>query len=245
MIDQAQKNGTAQKKIEYSRVISLSHIIHRGIPLWPGDPPVEFEIIARLDEEGYYLRRFCMGEHSATHVNAPNSFFQGGAGLETYEPAALVVPAVVIEARAQCAANPDTAFSVEQVLAWEAQHEKVPKGSLVILHTGWEAKWVDPQAYLNQDGAGELHFPGFSGGAAQYLMTERQAAGLGIDTHGVDPGQDIRFLANRAVLERQGIVLENLANLDQLPPTGVTLVIGILYLQGGSGSPAAVTALLP
>ncbi len=33
------------------------------------------------------------------------------------------------------------------------------------------------------------------------------------------------------------IVLENLTNLEQLPPTGTSLVIGILCLKGGSGSP--------
>jgi kynurenine formamidase len=46
-------------------------------------------------------------------------------------------------------------------------------------------------------------------------------------------------------LAKQGIVLENLANLDRLPPTGTTLAIGILRLQKGSGSPAAVFAFIP
>jgi kynurenine formamidase len=38
-------------------------------------------------------------------------------------------------------------------------------------------------------------------------------------------------------------VLENLTNLDQLPPKDITLMIGILRLRGGSGSPASVLAL--
>jgi kynurenine formamidase len=50
---------------------------------------------------------------------------------------------------------------------------------------------------------------------------------------------------NRLALEQPRIVLENLTNLDQLPPTGAVMVIGILRLKGGSGSPASVLALVP
>ena len=88
-----------------------------------------------------------------------------------------------------------------------------------------------------------MHFPGFGSDATQFLITERQIAGVGIDTHGVDSGQDCNFTTNRLILAKPRIVLENLTNLDQLPPQGTTLIIGILRLRGGSGSPAAVMAL--
>jgi kynurenine formamidase len=39
--------------------------------------------------------------------------------------------------------------------------------------------------------------------------------------------------------------LEGLVNLDQLPPRGATIVIGAVPLQGGSGAPARVLALVP
>ncbi len=66
---------------------------------------------------------------------------------------------------------------------------------------------------------------------------------MGIDTHGVDSEQDNNLTTNCLVLAKQRIVLENLTNLEQLPPQGTTLVIGILRLRGGSGSTAAVMAL--
>lgn len=90
-----------------------------------------------------------------------------------------------------------------------------------------------------------MHFPGFSSYATQFLLKERQIAGLGIDTHGVDPGQDNSFTTNRLVLAQQGIILENLTNLDQLPPKGTTLAIAPLRLRGGSGSPVGVLAFVP
>ena len=91
----------------------------------------------------------------------------------------------------------------------------------------------------------DLHFPGFGIDAARFLLEQLGSAGLGIDTHGVDPGQDSGFAVSKLLLEQPRIILANLSSLDQLPPTGTTLVIGILRLQGGSGSPASVIALIP
>ena len=69
--------ASAQKTIAYSRVVDLSHIVSPKIPLWPGDPHVVFTVVATMAKDGYYLRKFSIGEHSATHMNAPNSFISG------------------------------------------------------------------------------------------------------------------------------------------------------------------------
>jgi kynurenine formamidase len=230
----------ASKTISYSRVISLSHLIASTIPRWPGDPPVQFEPVAAIAQAGYYLRSFSLGEHSATHMNAPISFEPAGAGIEAYVPESLVVPAIVIDIQAQAAEDADYMLTVEDVLVWENHRGSVPAGSVVLLYTGWQQKWSEPDAFLNQG-----HFPGFGSATTQFLLKERQIAGVGIDTHGVDGGQDLSFATNRQVLAQQGIVLENLTNLDQLPPIGTTLVIGLLKLAAGSGSPASVLAFVP
>ncbi len=234
-----------EKNITYSRVIHLSHIIDSEIPQWQGDPPVEFEIVAELHKDGYSLRRFSMGEHSATHINAPNSFHLDGVGIHEYSAQSLVVPAVVIDIREQALVNPDYALTVADIRAWEKRYGKIPPGCVVLLYTGWQEKWLDHNAFFNQDAQGGIHFPGFGCDATRFLLEERQITGVGIDTHGVDAGQDSTFATNRLVLEKPGIVLENLTNLDQLPSIGATLAIGVLRLRGGSGSPAGVLALMP
>ena len=72
---------------------------------------------------------------------------------------------------------------------------------------------------------------------------------MGIDTHGLDGGyircQDQAFSINQLALNRPRIALENLANLDLLPPVGCTIVIGLLRLKDGAGSPASVIAFVP
>ncbi|HLO89407.1 MAG TPA: cyclase family protein [Nostocaceae cyanobacterium] len=89
----------SQKVITYSRVIHLSHIIDTNIPQWPGDPPVELDSVTEIESHGYYLRRFTLGEHSGTHINAPKSFYYTGIGIEEYAAESLVVPATVIDIR--------------------------------------------------------------------------------------------------------------------------------------------------
>ncbi|MEI1373313.1 cyclase family protein [Nostoc sp. UHCC 0926] len=235
----------SQNSITYTRVIHLSHVIDIDIPQWSGDPTVEFETVAELNNDGYYLRRFSLGEHSATHINAPNSFHSSAVGIDQYPAQSLVVPAVVIDIRQATAVNSDYALTIADVVAWEEQYGEISAGCVVILNTGWQNKWSDKSAFLNHDAQGIAHFPGFGSDATQFLLNERQIAGVGIDTHGVDPGQDNSFAINRLVLEQPRIVLENLTNLDQLPPKGTTLAIGILRLRGGSGSPVGVLALVP
>src|ERR671932_1876894 len=96
--------------ITITRVVNLSHLIDPKIPQWPGDPPVEFETVGKLENDGYYLRRFSLGEHSATHMNAPNSFYPQGMSIDQYPAESLVAKAVVIDIRDRAEANPNYAI---------------------------------------------------------------------------------------------------------------------------------------
>ncbi|PKB65475.1 MAG: cyclase [SAR202 cluster bacterium Io17-Chloro-G2] len=231
--------------ITYRHVVDLSHPIHPGIPRWPGDPPVKFTTAATLESEGFRLGSFSMGEHSGTHMNAPISFHARDVGIDAYSPGSLVAPAVVVDVGDRAATDADYCLAVSHLADWEEKWGPVPAGCVVLLATGWSSKWEDPRGYLGYDGRGEMHFPAFGQEAARILLEERGAAGLGIDTHGLDPARDGSSAINKLVLEQPRIALENLANLDQLPAVGCTLAIGILRLKDGSGSPVSVLAFVP
>ncbi len=206
---------------------------------------MQFEDWAAFDPYSYFLRRFSMSEHAGTHLSAPASFHPGGRTVDEFKPQDLVKPAVVIDVRHRCRSNRDYALTVDDLGEWESRHGKVPSGCLALLLTGWPERWNDPPRYLGTDAAGTLHFPGFGPDAAAQLVNDSQVSGLGTDTPGVEPGVDSAFTISRMALASNLVVLQNLTNLDRLPPTGAVLVIGILKLEGGSGSPAAVTAILP
>ena len=233
-----------RRTITYTRIVDLSHLVHRQVPVWPGDPSIEFEEVAQLDNDGYFLRRFSMGEHSATHMNAPRAFYPSGHGIDAYGAASLAVPAVVMDVRRQVAGDACYELTPADVLEWEERHGRVPEESIILLYTGWQSKWDDANAYLGLSSSGHMDFPGFGLGAARFLVNDRGAAGLGADAPGLDSGRDTGYSVNKLVLGRSGVALEGLTNLDLLPPTGVTLVIGIIRLQGGSGSPASVLAFV-
>lgn len=228
-----------------SRIVDLSHPVSMGMPVWPGDPSPGFENWADIERDGYYLRRFSMSEHGGTHLTAPASFYPDGRTVDEYSPEELVRPAVVIDVREQCRSDRDYALTVGDLTAWESRHRPVPAGSIALLMTGWAERWGNPDDYLGRDGNGAMRFPGFGPEAAALLVNGRGAAGLGTDTAGVEPGMDDSFSVSRLALAQFRIVLENLANLHLLPPKGAVVVIGLLRLTRGSGSPAAVTAFLP
>ena len=226
-------------------VVSLSHPVSPEMPHWPGDPRTQLEAWSDPSKDGYFLRRFSMGEHSGTHLTAPASYFSDGRTVDLYPPGELVRPVVVLDVREQCRRNQDFALPLGEVLAWEDRNGEIQPGHLVLLNTGWSQRWNNPAAYLGEDPYGNLHFPGFGFEGASFLVNERDVGGLGTDTAGIEPGTDSNLSVSKLVLAEPRIVLENLTSLDLLPATGAVVVVGLLGLAGGSGSPAAVTAFIP
>ena len=231
--------------IHYGDIVSLCHPITPEMPHWPGDPATEVDTVATLGRDGYALRRFAMGEHSGTHINAPNSFWTGGRAMHELPARDCVMPLVVLDGRDRAAADADWQLAIADLLVWEERHGSIPAGALVALWTGWQERWRDRAAFLNADADGRLHFPGVGVAAAQWLLDQRQIAALAIDTHGVDAGASEGFAVNRLVLGAGGQVVECLANLNRVPPVGAITIVAGLPLVGGTGSPVGVLALVP
>lgn len=233
------------KTITYRRVVDLSHPIKPAIPIWPGDPDVHFHPVSQRDAQGYFLRMFTMGEHTGTHLASPSTYYDDGGDPADLRPGSLVVPAAVIDVSDAASDQPDYSLSASDIAEWERSNGQIPAGSLVVMNTGWFRYWDQPGRFINADSNGVMHTPGFTLEAARFLIEWRRVAGLGIDTHGIDPGTDTDLSVSRFALARSTLVLECLNNLDQVPPVGATLVVGRLRLVGGSGSPASVIALTP
>jgi kynurenine formamidase len=227
------------------QVVDLTQSLKPDMPIWPGDPAFEIEAWASYDTDGYFINRISIGEHSGTHWGTPNTFIEGARSADMIPASELVAPAVVIDIRDKATQDVDYRLTVDDVKAWEAANGEIAAGSVVILFTGWQDRWNDPAAFINQDADGVLHWPGFGADAAQFLVSERHVKGLGTDTHGADPGNDEEYGASYAMYDADGMILECLGGLDKLPPVGTTLVVGGLPIQGGSGSPARVFAFLP
>jgi kynurenine formamidase len=98
--------------------------------------------------------------------------------------------------------------------------------------------------FRNADAKGVMHFPGYSVDAAKFLTEARAVLGLGIDTLSVDYGPSSDFPVHQYTMSRSVYHLEDVANLDQVPAAGSTVVVAPIKLEGGSGGPVRILALV-
>src|SRR5437899_10688998 len=228
-----------------TRVLDLSYAINDKLVAWPGDEKFfEAKVNATIDKNGYFTRSFWMLEHYGTHLDVPAHFPPGKTTVDQIPVEQLFGPAVVIDARAEGAKDADYQLPAARVEEWEKRHGRIPEGAIVLLRTGWASRWPDAQKYRNQDAQGKMHFPGFSLEAAK-LLNERKVSGLGCDTMSIDYGASGDFAVHHLALGAGLYHLENLADLSALPQTGAFLVVAPIKLEGGSGGPVRVFALLP
>ncbi|MBW2454421.1 MAG: cyclase family protein [Deltaproteobacteria bacterium] len=225
------------------RVVDLTHVLQEGMPLWPGGVPFKLTRLTDYDQ-GNRSHKLEVGDSTGTHVNAPAHFVEGNRTIDQIPVEELVVPAVVLDLRAKVKNQPDYLISANDLVDWEAVHGPVPVGSLVIANTGWHQRFGDPAQYVNQDAEGVMHFPGYGADAAELLM-ERDVMGIGIDTLSLDAGAATDFVAHRITLSANKIQIENLANLDELPEVGATVIVGVLPVANGTQAQARIIALVP
>ncbi len=226
------------------QAIDLTHVLHNDMAFWPGGVPFKKETLVTYENGGYLLHKFEMGENTGTHVDAPAHFIKGKLTIDQLTLSQLVLPTVVIDITSKSATNPDYQLSQQDILDWENKYGTIPADCLVILNTGWHAKFNSPKQYVNMDESKVMHFPGFSAEAAS-LLVERHVAGIGIDTLSIDYGPSPDFSAHKVMLNANNLQIENLANLDELPATGATTVIGVLPVKGGSQAQARVISFVP
>jgi kynurenine formamidase len=191
-----------------------------------------------------------LGEHTGTHFDAPIHWVSGqdGKDVASVEPGRLVGPAVVIDRSIECAADPGYLLTIADLEDFEAEHGRIPPGAWVLFRSGWGARAQDEERFLNLGPDGPAT-PGPDVEAAKWLGSERGISGFGVETVGIDAGAaggfDPVYPLHRYLLGNDRYGLTQLANLEQLPPTGAMLVVAPLKLVGGTGSPSRVLALVP
>ena len=213
--------------------------------------PFRMETISRYDDAGpaWYWNNITVGEHTGTHFDAPIHWVTGrdlpNNTTDTLLPEKLIAPACVIDCSAEAANNGDYLLTVPVLAAWEAAHGRIPVGNWVLFRTDWSKRSGADYANLLDDGA---HTPGPDAAAVQW-MVDRGALGFGVETIGTDAGQahlfNPMYPAHTLMHGAGRYGLQCLCNLDQLPPTGAMIIAPPLKIQGGSGSPLRVLALVP
>jgi kynurenine formamidase len=239
----------------FSRVVSLSHVNDpRSTPLFPGDPRFTIHTVFTVPEDGYYLEVVHEGAHTGTHYSAPCHFHPSAICMDELRPSDLVLPAVVVDVRAQVQADPDYLVRIADLQAWEGANGPMPSGAAVLLYTGCSRFWADgdvrgePNYYNCGSGLPGDHQPGFTRNAVKWLIGQGvlgQTGALGTDTFGPDPSSDGMYRETWLTLRKHRMTIENMTHLGALPATGAWIVLGSPRNRNGSGAPGTVFGLIP
>ena len=226
-----------------NRLQDLTHEFREGFPGFLGAPSaLDRQTAVSIPVNGFYGQIWTFWEHNCTHLDVPAHFITGGRFSPELSLDELVRPLVVIDISARAAANADAEVLVSDLVAFEHGSGRIPRGAVVAMNSGWAARSGSVAAYRNVGADGLQHFPGFSKGAVDWLLAERDIAGIGVDTLSLDPGRSQTFDTHVTILGADRYGIENLANLDRVPKRGATVIVGLIPWEQGSGGPARVFA---
>lgn len=239
--------------VERADLIDLTHVFDADTLVWPTSAAFRLEKVADgVTPAGFYYaaNNVHTAEHGGTHVDAPVHFAQGQQSVEQIPFSRLIGRALVVDVSTQAAADPDYLVTVDDLLRWEQTQGSIDRLSLVLLHTGYAARWPDAERYLGtaERGPGavaHLHFPGLAPEAATWLISQRDVAAIGIDTASIDRGQSTSYDTHRALAAAGVPAFENLTMLHRLPARGAVVVALPMNVGGGSGAPLRAVAMVP
>lgn len=228
----------------FTRTIDLTHVMSPSFPTFFGTPGLEMQRQFSLKKDGFNLYWWRIIEHAGTHMDAPIHFSENGATVDRIPANDLVVPLVVIDVVGKAAQNPDYLVGLDDLANWEKQNGQLPDGCCVAMNAGWSKYANDESKFTGRDVNGGLHFPGFGVEATTWMMKERRVAGIAVDTMSLDNGASKDFAVHSSWLPAGRWGLENVANLDQVPANGATLVVGIPKVKDATGGPTRLFALV-
>jgi kynurenine formamidase len=224
------------------QMADMTHTLTTDFPTFFGEQQFFMEQKFNWAEHKFNLFELRVNEHTGTHVDAPLHFSEDGLSVDAIPVDRLFCPLAVIDIREKAAADADAQVTPDDIAAWIAANGEIPAGACVAMNSGWSGKVATP-GFRNADAEGKMHFPGFHVEAAQMLAETGDVAGIAVDTLSLDFGISPDFATHYAWLPTGRWGLECMANLDAVPVTGATLILGAPKHAGGSGGPARVLTM--
>jgi kynurenine formamidase len=210
------------------RILDLTHPFADGMPVFPGLPAPSFRPIASVADDGYALTELRLLNHVGTHVDAPAHQIADGDTLDDIPLERLVTHALTIDV----SARPPGPIPLSEL---RSQLHHLHPGDILFLCSDNARNWGTP-----------AYWTGWSYPDAQCVRALVQCgiSGIGFDGPSADPVDSTTFELHRLWLSSGRMIIENVANLTELP-TRSQVVVAPIKLAGGNGGPARIFALLP
>ncbi len=209
-------------------MVDLSHLIRPDMPVFPGTEQPKIERAASLEKDGFVEHRVTMYTHTGTHIDVPSHITSDGPTVDQMEIGHFIGKAAVID--------------VSGIKPGEISREALtPHAGLIsrieylILKTGWGKYW-GAQKYFEG-------FPSLGKDAAEWLCGFK-LKGIGVDAISIDPIDSKNFPVHKIFFKNGIVIVENLANLDEVGGKIFMFYCMPLKFQNGGGSPVRAVGII-
>jgi kynurenine formamidase len=210
-----------------TNTIDLSHVIHTGMPAYPGDETANVRHSHSVIGDGFAQTVVSLSTHVGTHVDIAAHLIADAPTLDRLGPDTFTGWGAVVDLT-----DLDTQVIHQSDLAGLSDVEEL---DFALLFTGWDKHWGTDRYYTD--------FPTLSESTCRYLGS-LELTGIGLDTPSPDPVESHVMPAHRVLFDHGLVIVENLTNLGELPPDGFLFCCLPLRIQDGEGSPVRAVGLI-
>jgi kynurenine formamidase len=231
--------------IHIDNIVDLTHTLTSEFPFIPVKKltyPFELIPMATLKNNGVEANSWKIHEHLGTHIDAPNHFIENQKSVDLLELKDLIVPVVVIDIEQKATLNHDAELTIEDIMTFEKTYGKIPDHACVMMYSGWAKRLADP-SFVGLDTNQVKHYPGFANDAVAFLLENRNIAGIGVDVLSFDPGTDENYTAHKTLFAAGKWGVECVANLEKIPKTGATIIVGAPKVGKATGGFTRIIAV--
>lgn len=202
------------------RIYDITVPISPEMPVWPGDPAVQIELVSKIEVgDNANVSHLSLSAHTGTHVDAPFHFLQEGVSLDQVPLDLFVGPAYVVEI-----------LGVDLITARELANVGIPQDiERLLIKTRNSELWVNGETEFKTE------FVALSPDAAQFLV-DHNIKLVGIDYLSIAPFKQSRP-THQILLGNEVVILEGV-DLSAVPSGNYMLYCLPLKLVGVDGAPA-------
>jgi kynurenine formamidase len=236
----------AYRTIAAKKFVDLTHSFAADTPVWSGFGQARMTPAAdpkthepyTIPKDGFRTTFYEMVGQYGTHVDPPAHFAENGITMDKIPVKRMILPLVVLDDTRFLAKDPNHAFSVADLMAWEKAHGRVPKGAFAALRTDMYKDWdTDPERFKRSE------FPAWSLETVKFLVEKRGVTAIGHESMDTDTTEKME--SETYMLQQGHFQIEVMANLDQVPAKGALIVVTWPKVKDGLGFPARAFAILP
>jgi kynurenine formamidase len=218
-------------RVSAGTALPTQRIIDLSLPISNTMPAARITPCKTIAANGWNATTLSLYSHAGTHMDAPRHFLPEGATLDSQDLSACCGPARIVQLPAT---QPRALISVDQV---EDAIGEVYPGDRLLFRTDWHWRFGTPE-YRDE-------LPRISLELARWLV-QKQVALIGVEPPSVADVNNLTELTEvHQTLFRGGVlIVEGLANLDQITQPEFEFIALPLNIVGGDGCPVRAIAIV-